>query len=96
MGFFQPAAAFVMIASRTGSYHVGPDVFTAQMLGKYVVHGQVGGVAPAVLTDEVIPAEDLAAVQLDLQARAVDHVLQADDRRLGDQLGDGMDIAAPV
>jgi len=50
----------------------------------------------AVLTDARIAAEDLAAGQFDLRARAMDHVLKADDRRPGDGKRDGADVPAPV
>ena len=73
------SAAFTVVAARAGGHYIGPDVLPAQVLGQDMVHGQFAGVPPTVLAGVVIPAEDLPAGQFDLQARAVDHLLQPDN-----------------
>lgn len=94
--FPQLSAAFMMVAARAGSHYIGPDVLAAQVLGKHMVHGQFAVVPSTVLACVVIPAEDLPAGQLDLQARAVDHSVQPDNGRTGQRLFDRLDGAAAV
>ena len=80
-----------MVAGRAGCDHIGPDVFSAHVFGKDMVHGQVAGVTPAVLAGVIIAAKNLPAGQLDLQAWTVDHLLQPDDGRTRERLSDGLD-----
>lgn len=84
-GFLQGSAAFTMIAGRTGGDQVGPTVLSAQMLGQHMVDGEEDRVLATILAGEMIPPENFTPAQTDLDMRAVDHVLQANDR--GDRVG---------
>ena len=76
MNFPQLPATFAVIAARAGGHYIGPDMFPAQVFWQHMVHRQIAGVASTVLAGEVVTAKDLPAGQFDLQARAMDHLLQ--------------------
>lgn len=61
-----------------------------------VIDRQVGGGFSAVLAGIVVPAQDLTFIQLDSDARSLDHALQADDRGPRKFLGNGVYKSAPV
>ena len=94
--FPQLSAAFMMVAARAGSHYVGPDVLAAQVLGGDMIHRQFAGMPATVLAGVVIPTENLPAGQLDLQARAMDHLVEPDDRRAGQGLFNRLDGAATI
>ena len=92
----QLAPALAVVTARAGGYNIGPDMFPAQVFGQNMVHRQHAGVTPAVLAGVIVPAKDLPAGQLDLQARPVDHLVQPDDGWPRQRLPDGLDGAATV
>lgn len=96
MDLCQLASTFAVVAGRAGSHHVGPNVLAPHMLRQDVIYRQIADVPPTVLTDIIIPPKNFAAGQFDMQAWAVDHLLQADNGRSRDGLLDGLDIAATI
>ena len=85
-----------MIAGRAGGYYIGPDVLSAHMFGQDMVDRQFAGVPSTVLADIIITAEDLSTGQFDLQAWAVDHLLQPYDGWPREGLFNGLDVAASI
>ena len=61
-----------------------------------MIHRQVASVATTVLADIVVTAKDLPAGQFDLQARAMDHLIQPDDGWPRERLFHGLNIAASI
>ena len=92
----QLTPTFAMVAGRAGRHNIGPDMFSAHVFGKNMVHGQLADVTPAVLAGEVITAKNLPAGQLDLQAWTVNHLIQANNRWPRQGLFHGLDIAASI
>ena len=78
MHFLHPAPAFAMIAVRTGSYYVRPDMQAAHMAWCYMIHSETALALSAILAGIIIPPKDLAACQLDVGTRAMNLVLQPD------------------
>ena len=87
-GFFQCTPPFAMVAAGTGGDHIFPDMPAPEVSGEDMVNGEIGQVPAAVLAGKIIAAENFPAGHLELGARPISHLLQADDRRSGQ---DGID-----
>lgn len=77
--FFKPSASFAMVAGRTGCDNIRPNVHPTQVTWQDMVNRQVGPLMPTVLAGIIVPAEHLSTAELHVWARAVDHVIEADD-----------------
>jgi len=86
MHFLYPASAFAVIAVRAGCNHVRPDVLAAHVTGRHMIYRQVAFTLAAVLAGIIVAAENFAARQFDVWARAMNLVPQSDDRGTGQQL----------
>jgi hypothetical protein len=96
VNFFQFSSTFAMVAVWTGSNNICPQVFSPQVFGPNMVNGQVVGMPPTILACIPVPAKDLPAGQLDLQAGTVNHLFQPDDRRNWNFLPDSLNITTPI
>jgi len=95
-GFSERSPTLVMIAGRTGSYHIVPHMFAAHVARGDVVDGQGGGAPTAVLAGGMVAAEDLAPGKLDARAGVSDLVFEPYDGGKVEQGIDRADLAAPV
>jgi hypothetical protein len=96
LGFPQLPSTFAMVAGWTRSNHICPHMFATQVFGPNMVNGQIAGMSSAVLAGILITAKDFPAGQFNLQARAMDHLIQTNDGGDGDILPDGLNITATV
>jgi hypothetical protein len=79
--FIHSATALAMITMRAGGDNVGPDMLSAQMTGRYVVHRQIALALSTVLAGIIIAAEHFPSSQLNVWTRSMNLVLQSDDGR---------------
>jgi len=82
-GFFDLTAAFAMIALWAGCYDVQPGVRTANVAWDDVVDGEIIHLSAAILAGVAISAQNLLAYQTNGRSGAMDHLMQANDRRTG-------------
>jgi hypothetical protein len=80
VGFGHCAPAFVPVTGRARRDQVFPAVRAASVARNDVVNGQVGSLPAAILASVVVAAEYFTFVQLDVRARPVNDLFQADDR----------------
>lgn len=96
VGVFQPATSLKMIAGRAGRNDVRPGMCSTQVTGQDMVNRQIVHPPPAVLTGIIITAKYFAPGEFDARARAVNHVLQADNGRARERRRDGFNFAASI
>jgi hypothetical protein len=92
----QPSAPFEVVAGRAGRDHIRPGVHPAQVTRQDVVDGQVVYFPSTVLAGIIVAAENLAPGQFDSRARAMNHILEADDGWTWERCRDSFNLAAPV
>jgi len=92
----QFASPFAMVARRARRDYIRPGMFASKVARQYVIEGQVCGVTSAVLTDKVVSAEHFTSAELNVRARAVDHVLEANHGRPWISFRDRLDVTAAV
>ena len=73
------ASAFAAVAGRAGGNQIVPFVSAAFVAWDDVINGEVLSLSSAVLAGVVVASEDFAFGEFDSRARALDHVLEADD-----------------
>ena len=95
-GLLQLPSTLAMVTGWTCGYHIRPDMFAAQVFGPDMVNGQVIGAPSAILADVFVPAKNLTAGQFDMYARAVNHLVQADDGGYRYSLSNCPNIAATI
>ncbi len=87
---------FFVIAGRAGGDKVIPGMGAAHPPGLDVIDGQFACFVSAILTGEIIPAENFRFGQFDCRTGAFDHIFEPDDGRGRIKVGDCFDVAAPV
>ena len=70
--------AFQVIAMRASRDHIVPYCFSPKMAWNDMINGEIAGLAAAILTGEIIPAEDFFTVEFDDGSWTFDHPLQPD------------------
>jgi hypothetical protein len=83
--FIKAAAAFAVIAGRTGRHYVGPDVFTTHVPRDDVIDRQADIAPAAILTGIIIAPEDFSACEFDARSWPVNLTFETDDGRARDQ-----------
>ena len=94
--FAEQPAALAMVAGRTGSCYVAPGVAPAQVAWDDVVYRQAAGAFSAILTGEMVATQHFAAAELDLGTRAVNHLMEANDRGPGKCARGGVNFAPSI
>ncbi len=96
VGLAEQMPALGVITGRTSSDDVVPGVTAAQMTRNDMVNRQVAGAASAILTGEIVAAQDFAPAKFDLWAGTTDHLPKTDDRWTGKAFVGCVNLAAPV
>ncbi len=94
--FIRRPTAFTVIADRTGSHHVGPDMSPAHVPWDNVVDGQIVRSLPAVLAGIIITAEHFPPGQFQMWPGPVDHFLQPYDRWTRERSADCLNLTTPI
>jgi hypothetical protein len=79
MNLFHPATPFAMVAVRARGDNIGPNMLTAEVTRRDVIHGQTALALPAVLTGIIVTAKDFPSGQLNMWARPMNLALQSND-----------------
>src|SRR3990172_213213 len=83
VGLLDGSSTLAVVAVLAGGNQVSPSIFTPQMARNNMVDRQVDSSLTAILTNIVIPAQNLALGQLDSRVRPADHNDQANHRGAG-------------